>query len=550
MTDKKYKPACYCRVSTVHQVDKESIPAQVHMLTNYCVGVLQVKKADIEFYIDAGYSGKNTKRPEYERMIADVKAGKRNMVLAFKLDRISRNLLDFARFLEELKKYNADFVSLSESFDTSSVMGQGMLKLVCLFGEMERGITRERVMAVSKDIISRGGHLGGPTPLGYDYDKTTKKYTINEAEAARVRLIFKMCRDGVSTTSISNYLNENKILSKRGGLWTSTTVAHILHNPAFKGLYVWNRRPSGQYRIKDKKEWLYQDGVYPVIIPPNEWQAAQDVLASRKKGRNTPRNRCEHLFSNLISCGECGRFLRYRRDRPRADGYRPSIYTCAGHYLRWGCSNGANLSDMVIAPFVLQYVSNVYKLSTMVDSIQTSEQLAQVLLYRMPEGVHISNLATLYGLYTRANVEPVPGNVVMIKAAAIQEKMEKDKALEKYYKALDRLKDLYLFGDSDITKEEYTEERKKIENKIAALSSASAEIEKQISPALDVDGRKYKALLRMAANQAHYRAIINKCGLHLLAEFFHDCLQGITTNHRQIVRITFKNGISHNFSYD
>lgn len=550
MADKVFKPACYCRVSTVHQVDKESIPAQVHMLTNYCVGVLQVKKADIEFYIDAGYSGKNTKRPEYERMIADIKAGKRNMVLAFKLDRISRNLLDFARFLEELKAHNTDFISLSESFDTSSVMGQGMLKLVCLFGEMERGITRERVLAVSKDIISRGGHLGGPTPLGYNYDKATKKYTINPGEAERVKLIFKLCREGESTTGISNYLNENKILSKRGGLWTSTTVLHILHNPAFKGLYIWNRHTSGRAALKEKKEWLYQDGIYPVIISPNDWQAVQDILKNRSKGRNTKHARQEHLFSNLISCGECGRMLHYRKDRRRKDGYAPTIYTCVGHYLRFGCTNGANLSDMVIAPFVLQYVSNVNKLSTMIDSIQTSEQLEQVLLYRMPEGMHIANLSTLYGLYTRANVEPVPGNVVMIKAAALQAKMEKDKALGKYYKALDRLKDLYLYGDSDISKEEYTTERKKIENKIAALTTASTEIERQISPALDADRRKYKTVFRMVANQAHYKAIIEKCGLHLLAEFFHDCLEGITTNHRQIVRITFKNGVSHNFSYD
>ena len=130
MDTSKYMPACYCRVSTVHQIDKESIPAQVHMLTNYCVGMLQCKKSDIEFYIDAGYSGKNTKRPQFEKMMDDVESGKRNIVLAFKIDRISRNLLDFARFLEVLKSHSTDFVSLSESFDTSSVMGQGMLKLV------------------------------------------------------------------------------------------------------------------------------------------------------------------------------------------------------------------------------------------------------------------------------------------------------------------------------------------------------------------------------------------------------------------------------------
>lgn len=550
MAEKKYSPACYCRVSTVHQIDKESIPSQVHMLSSYCAGMLHVKKSDIEFYIDAGYSGKNTKRPEYERMMEDVKAGKRNIVLAFKLDRISRNLLDFARFLETLKQYGADFVSLSESFDTSSVMGQGMLKLVCLFGEMERGITRERVMAVSKDIISRGGHLGAPTPLGYNYNKGRKEYTINPAEAETVKLIFRLVREGYSTHYISCYLNDNKILSKRGGLWTSTTVGHICHNPAFKGLYVWNRKTSGRQAVKPKKEWMYQDNVYPVIIPPNEWQAVQDLLAARQQGRNGKRNSVEHLFSNIISCGECGRFLRYRRDRERKNGYTPTIYYCPGHALHWGCSNGAYLSDNALAPFILQYMANVNKLATMQDTIQTSSQLAEVLLLNMPKGCKLSNLSTLYGLFTRANVEPIPGNVAMVKAAALQEKMEKDKALEKYYKALDRLKDLYLYGESEISKEEYTEERKKIESKIATLSGASGSLEKQISPALDVDRKKYRPIIRLLTNQTDFHGIVDQCGRDLLAEFFHDALMGITVNGRQVMKITFKNGITHNFTYE
>ncbi len=547
----KYKPACYCRVSTAHQIDKESIPTQVHMLTNYCVGMLQCKKSDIEFYVDAGYSGKNTKRPQFEKMMNDIESGTRNIVLAFKIDRISRNLLDFARFLEVLKAHNTDFVSLSESFDTSSVMGQGMLKLVCLFGEMERGITRERVMAVSKDIISRGGHLGAPTPLGYNYDKATKKYTINESEAETVKLIFKLVKDGYSTNYISNHLNDNHITSKRGGLWTPTTVGHILHNPAFKGLYIWNRKTAGRQKAKDKKEWMYQKDVYPVIIPEQEWQSVQDILKSRKTGRALMRSTSPHFFSNLVTCGECGRLLRYRSDRTRrSTGFAPTIYICPGHSFHWGCNNSTYLSDIVLAPFILQYIANMYKLSWITDSVQSSQQLNAILLEGMPTNCRLANLSTIYGLYTRANTEPVPGDVAIIKAAANNARIEKEKELAKYYKALDRLKDLYLYGDSDLSKESYMAERKKIELKIAAVLGKTQKEESQVSPKLSIDASKYEAILSTLAGTPDYMQLLQQCGHKLLADFFHACIKSIVTNKRKVVRITFNNGVSHNFAYE
>lgn len=548
--DKQYKPACYCRVSTVHQVDKESIPAQVHMLSSYCAGVLGCKKEDVEFYIDAGYSGKNTKRPEYERMISDVKAGKRNIVVAFKLDRISRNLIDFSNFLQTLEAHGAHFVSLTESFDTTSVMGQSMLKLIALFAEMERGLTRERVMAVSKDIITRGGKLGAPTALGYNYDKKAKTYTINEEEAKTVRWMFEQARAGKSTTFIADYLNDHKIVGKRGGLWTSTTVFHILHNPAYKGDYVYNRASSGNRRLRDKKEWYIQHDAMPVIIPAREWQAVQDALESRRKGRRTERSKRTHLFSNLVTCGECGGFMRYRLDRARSDGYRPTVYFCWHFANHMGCHNGVYSSDVTIAPFVLRYVANVYKLSKMADLVTSITDLKRVLLRGMPDDVSISNAAALYGYYGRVNNEVVPENVAIVRAAVDKTTATQDKELEKYYKALDRLKDLYLYGEAEITKDDYVKERAAIESKIAAVLDERNETAKQISPDFDIDKVKYSKILRMLATNADYRMIIDKVGVPLFGEFFHDVLENIVLDKGKILKITFKNGISHCFSYN
>lgn len=548
--DKKYKPACYCRVSTSQQVDKESIPAQVHMLSNYCAGVLGCKKEDVEFYIDAGYSGKNTKRPEYERMMEDVKAGKRNIVVAFKLDRISRNLLDFSSFLQTLEKHGAYFVSLTESFDTTSVMGQSMMKLVALFAEMERGLTRERVMAVSKDIITRGGHLGAPTALGYNYDKVTKKYTINPEEAETVRWMFSAAREGKSTTYIAHYLNEHKIKGKRGGMWSPTTVFHILHNPIFKGDYVWNKTDSNKNKVKDKKEWYVQHNAMPVIIPAAEWQAVQDALKSRRQGRQTERSRQTHLFSNLIYCGECGAAMRYRLDRARADGYRPTVYFCWNYSQHRGCHNGAYVSDLTLAPVILQYVANIYKLSAAQDLVDSIPKLDRILTRGLPDNIHIANLPALYGYYGRVNHEVVPDNVAMVRAAVDKTRLDHDKELEKYYKALDKLKDLYLYGDANISKEDYVKERQAIESKIAAVTAEKNETVKQISPDFDIDRDKYKKVLKMLGRNPDYRAIMTATGKNVLADFFHDVLDSVILDKTRIAKIVFKNGIAHNFAYD
>ena len=257
-----------------------------------------------------------------------------------------------------------------------------------------------------------------------------------------------------------------------------------------------------------------------------------------------------HFFSNLIICGECGRLLRYRSDRPRRSGFTPTIYTFPGHTFNWGCPNSAYLSDIVLAPFVLRYISNMYKLSWITDSVQSSQQLKSILLEGMPSNCRLANLPTIYGLFTRANTEPVPGDVAIFKAAANNAKVEREKELAKYYKALDRLKDLYLYGDSDLSKENYVAERKKIELKIASIMGKTQKEEKQVSPKLSIDASKYETILAMLHDTADYMQILEKCGHKLLADFFHDCIKSIVTSNRQVMRITFSNGVSHNFIYE
>ena len=135
--------AIYVRVSTGKQADRDSIPFQIQECSNYVKHFL--KTENFEVFKDAGRSGKNTQRPEYQRMIEKVKSGMISHVVVYKIDRISRNLVDFSIMYNDFKEHKVAFISLNEQFDTSSAIGEAVLKIILAFAELERKLTGERV---------------------------------------------------------------------------------------------------------------------------------------------------------------------------------------------------------------------------------------------------------------------------------------------------------------------------------------------------------------------------------------------------------------------
>ncbi|MEQ2365320.1 recombinase family protein, partial [Coprococcus sp. CLA-AA-H190] len=163
--------AIYVRVSTVYQIDKDSLPMMKQDLTSYCKYILNTD--DFVIFEDAGYSGKNTDRPAYQKMMSQIRQGLFTHLLVWKIDRISRNLLDFANMYAELKDLGVTFVSKNEQFDTSTAIGEAMLKIILVFAELERNMTSERVTATMINRASNGVWNGGRIPFGYSYDKPT-----------------------------------------------------------------------------------------------------------------------------------------------------------------------------------------------------------------------------------------------------------------------------------------------------------------------------------------------------------------------------------------
>ena len=240
----KMKAALYIRVSTTHQVDKDSLPFQRSELINYAKYALNID--EYEIFEDAGYSGKNTDRPKYQEMMNRVKKGEFTHLLVWKIDRISRNLLDFCAMYDEIKGYGVTFVSKNEQFDTSSAMGEAMLKIILVFAELERKLTAERVYSIMLSRAEKGLWNGANVPLGYKYDKI-KKFPVPDAEESKtITLIFNKYLDEKSAIHVMKYLNDENIITKRGGKWTSKTVTDIIRNPFYKGTYRYNYRESAR----------------------------------------------------------------------------------------------------------------------------------------------------------------------------------------------------------------------------------------------------------------------------------------------------------------
>ena len=194
--------ALYVRVSTGYQVDKDSLPFQKKELKSYCKHVLHIDEGRIEVFEDAGKSAKNTDRPAFQRMMNKVKAGQVSHVLVYKLDRISRDLVDFSIMWKEFKAARVTFISLNEQFDTSSAIGEAVLKIILVFAELERKLTSERVKDIMIGRAHEGKWNGARMPYGWKWNSETQFPEHNPEEIQAARLIYSMYEKTKSSSKV------------------------------------------------------------------------------------------------------------------------------------------------------------------------------------------------------------------------------------------------------------------------------------------------------------------------------------------------------------
>lgn len=286
--------AIYVRVSTQEQADEGySIGAQTERLQAYC------KARDWmvhDTYVDPGYSGSNTDRPGLKKLILDAKKNKFDIVLVYKLDRLSRSQKDTLMLIEDVfLKNNVSFVSINENFDTSTAFGRAMIGILSVFAQLEREQIKERTLMGRIERAKDGYfHGGGFDPIGYDY--VDGNLVVNEYEALQVKKVFELFLDGWAISKIQKYMNKN--YKTKYGTWESvSTVASTLVQPIVTG------------------KILYQGKIYPgrheAIIDDETFKKANERYEEIRWNKHDTKEIKRPFISNyilngLLYCKHCG----------------------------------------------------------------------------------------------------------------------------------------------------------------------------------------------------------------------------------------------------
>lgn len=295
--------AIYIRVSTTRQ-DQEgySIPLQKERLIAYCKAKGWVVAG---IFIDPGHSGSSLDRPGIVSLVEGIEAGKFDVVLVYKLDRLSRSQKDTLTLIEDIfMANNVDFVSMQESFDTTTIYGRAMVGILSVFAQMERGMITERTLMGRAGRAEEGlWHGGGTEPIGYDY--IDGELVVNKEEARQVVAVYNMYAAGFSVTEISRRMEGYK--TKHGDWSHTSTIGNVLDNPLYAGMVHFDS--------------VLVRGRHTAII---------DIDVDRKvKARRERLRRVEaagdsnFMLTGLIYCANCGaRYFPNKRPNGKV------VYSC------------------------------------------------------------------------------------------------------------------------------------------------------------------------------------------------------------------------------
>lgn len=563
---RKLKVAIYIRVSTHWQIDKDSLKVQQRELIAYAQMVLGI--SDYVIFEDAGYSAKNTDRPDYQAMMDRLRAGEFSHLLVWKIDRISRNLLDFANMYAELKKLGVIFVSKNEQFDTSSAIGEAMLKIILVFAELERNMTSERVTAVMLSRASNGQWNGGRIPFGYQYDKQTKEFAPHPQEAKIIRRIYELYEREQSLLYVARYLTDNGILNRAGKAWSPTTISKILKNPFYIGHYRYNVHQEGSgYKPKAESEWITFEDHHEPIVDEVLFNRIQFLLQRNRRGGvaegTTYVRKNTHIFAGLIRCGSCGSNMSATLDRVRANGWRPSIYGCNKRRSSSTACKNKYISDIVLGPFIFNYLANIIRAKDTMGKRTDLETLERKLLrgdtFLMVDSIGADGLQQMHNLLLTgvSGIEYRPSGAFSKTAQAISERDTLLARKQKHENAMNRLKSLYLYGDESLPEKDYIIERQNILSAIDKIDQRLAEIKEDDNegPLADdefVEKASYFIMVQklLEDRTVDYEKYIRSIDPAIPRSFLRTIIEAIYVDDGLISKIEFKNGMVHTFTYN
>ena len=338
--------AIYCRVSTEEQATEGfSIHAQKDKLTKYA----ESNDWDIvDYYVDDGISGKNlTDRKEVSRLIEDVKKGKINNVLIYKLDRLTRSVKDLIYLIELFDSHNCTFNSQTEKIDTSNAVGRMFVKIIGIFAEFERENLAERVTFGYEQKTKEGNYTNCNGVFGYDYLVGKGKLKVNKNEGIYVKKICNWYLEGDSMLKIAKKLKDLNVPTKRGGHWNQSTIYSILTNP----LYIGNVR----YGVGRKNGFEVNGKNITPILAEELFNSVSDLMKKRKKFHNKKYSSDDTYYFRVLRCSYCNG--KYHARQQFQSGKRYITYQCNGH--NNNSCNAPGFSHIKIENAFINYLENI-----------------------------------------------------------------------------------------------------------------------------------------------------------------------------------------------
>lgn len=329
-----------CAVYTRVSVDERAVKQTYSTLDNQRDSALNYIKSQksmgwklFKSYEDSGQSGGTLNRPALKQMIQDIKRGHIQVIVVYKIDRLTRNHKDFYTLLEIFNQTDTTFVSTTQHFDTTSSAGRLLLHIMLEFAQFEREMAQERTYDKRLAMARKGMYCGGHVPLGYDSKK--KKLFINPAEAKIVRQCFEFYPQLGSMGAVSKKLNEMGYRTKKfyvkgkkasGSIkFDKKKISNILANPLYIGKIRFTDNKSG-------KEYIF-DGEHKPIIDLKTWEGVQNILVTNRDMRKTfKQNKYEMLFQGLLRCGNCGSMMTNSSKRKNGKVYL--YYRCVEAILK------------------------------------------------------------------------------------------------------------------------------------------------------------------------------------------------------------------------
>ena len=365
----------------------ESIENQIELCRQYIASHYSQEEADAALvYEDEGFSGGTLERKKIKKMMKDSQNTPFSAIVVYRLDRISRNISDFAKLIEELGERQIDFISIREQFDTSSPMGRAMMYIASVFSQLERETIAERIRDNMHELAKTGRWLGGTTPTGYESESistVTVDGKIRKAcklksipgEIHLIQLIFDKFLETGSLTKTDQFLLQGRYQTKRGKNFTRFAIKGILSNPVYMiadedaynfltknevdlfsekeafdgkhGIMAYNRtlqRPGKAHQEKPMNEWIVSVGKHTGVISGAKWVRVQRLLSLNKsKSYRKPRSNVA-LLSGILYCVKCGDYMRPKLSG-RLNAVGEPIYTYLCTTKERSCSNVCDMKN-------------------------------------------------------------------------------------------------------------------------------------------------------------------------------------------------------------